>query len=81
MRTAFTVRFAVALFIFIVFFNRYVFGLYFRLIRGKTRKTITAKGRTGTNTVKLKLKLKRGRYRVTVTAASAAPASKTLPLG
>jgi cellulose synthase/poly-beta-1,6-N-acetylglucosamine synthase-like glycosyltransferase len=29
------VRFAVALFIFIVFLNRYVFGLYLRLVRGR----------------------------------------------
>jgi predicted outer membrane repeat protein len=51
-----------------------------KLVRGKTRKTITvAHGKTGTNTVKLKLK--RGRYRVTVTAAGKATATKTLTLG
>lgn len=34
LRAAFAVSFAVTLFIFIVFFNRYVFGLYVRLVRG-----------------------------------------------
>ena len=47
------VTFPIAMLIFIVFLNRYVFGLYFRLIRGKAIQTVVfenvQQGRTGNN--------------------------------